>query len=107
MKKSHKRASCPNKMLIFAMSGGRNRRLQKESVSAFVPRNEIAKITTGGTEGHDAHPFLRMHLRLEQPYPHIKTAWEHCFRSLSGKAFGDACFLVSGAVKSSRLFLYY
>lgn len=39
------------------MSGGRNRRLQKESVSAFVPRNEIAKITTGGTEGHDAHPF--------------------------------------------------
>jgi len=50
-------------MLIFAMSGGKNRRLQKESVSAFVPRNEIAKITTGGTEGHDAHPFLRMHLR--------------------------------------------
>lgn len=45
------------------MSGGRNRRLQLGKRLAFVPKNEIAKITTGGTEGHDAHPFLRMHLR--------------------------------------------
>ena len=63
MQNPHKRASCSNKIAIFAMSGGRNRRIQQESVSAFVPRNEIAKITTGGMEGHDAHPFLRMHLR--------------------------------------------
>ena len=44
MQKSHKRASCSNKIAIFAMSGGRNRRIQQESVLAFVQRNEIAKI---------------------------------------------------------------
>ena len=55
-------------------------------------------------KGHDAHPFLRMHV---QPmlYPHIKTAGEYCYLFISGWAFGDACFLMSGN-KSSRLFLY-
>lgn len=55
-------------------------------------------------KGHGAHPFLRMHV---QPmlYPHIKTAWEYCYLFISGWAFGDACFLMSGN-KSSRLFLY-
>ena len=32
-----------------------------------------------------------------------KTAWEHCYLFISGKAFGDACFLMDGN-KSSRLF---
>ena len=49
----------------------------KESVFAFVLRNEIAKIRTGRMKGHDAHPFLSMPVRL-MPRKHIKTAWEHC-----------------------------
>lgn len=77
---SYKRASCSGKKRIFAISGGRNRRINKESVDAFILRNEIAKFNTRRMKGHDAHPFLYMSLRL-LPYLHIRTAWEYCFCS--------------------------
>lgn len=54
---SYKRASCSGKKRIFAISGGRNRRINKESVDAFILRNEIAKFNTRRMKGHDAHPF--------------------------------------------------
>jgi len=77
---SYKRASCSGKKRIFAISGGRNRRVNKESVDAFILRNEIAKLNTRRMKGHGAHPFLHMSLRL-LPYLHIRTAWEYCFCS--------------------------
>lgn len=52
----------------------------KESVDAFILRNEIAKLNTRRMKGHDAHPFVYMSLR-PLPYLHIRTAWEYCFCS--------------------------
>ena len=97
-----KRASCSDEIVIFAMSGGRNRQQTRKAFIAFVLRNKNRQKRTRRMKRHDAPLFCICHVR-PAPHQHIKTAWEYCFRSFLVRRLAMPVFQCI-ADKSSRLF---